>query len=123
MIQQSLILKTYMNTKEIWWVNFNPTVGAEISKKRPAIIVNDDSIGILPLRVIVPITDWNERYNSADWMVKIIPDGTNKLAKDSTADCFQVKSVSTSRFDSKIGTVDDETFELIKDSLKNVFDL
>jgi mRNA-degrading endonuclease toxin of MazEF toxin-antitoxin module len=31
-----------MNTKEIWLVNFNPTVGAELKKKRPAIIVNDE---------------------------------------------------------------------------------
>ena len=112
-----------MNTKEIWFVNFNPTVGAEINKKRPAIIVNDDSIGVLPLRVIVPITDWKERYNSADWMVKVEPTALNNLTKDSTADCFQVKSVSTNRFDSKIGEVDDEIFEKIKESLKNVFNL
>ena len=112
-----------MNTKEIWFVNFNPTVGAEINKKRPAIIVNDDSIGVLPLRVIVPITDWKERYNSADWMVKVEPTDLNNLSKDSTADCFQVKSVSTNRFDSKIGEVDDEIFEKIKESLKNVFNL
>lgn len=112
-----------MNTKEIWFVNFNPTVGAEINKKRPAIIVNDDSIGVLPLRVIVPITDWKERYNSADWMVKVEPTALNNLTKDSTADCFQVKSVSTNRFDSKIGEIDDEIFEKIKESLKNVFNL
>ena len=112
-----------MNTKEIWLVNFNPTVGAEINKKRPSIIVNDDSIGVLPLRVIVPITDWKERYNSADWMVKVEPTALNNLTKDSTADCFQVKSVSTNRFDSKIGEVDDEIFEKIKESLKNVFNL
>ncbi|WP_080777556.1 type II toxin-antitoxin system PemK/MazF family toxin [Chryseobacterium phocaeense] len=112
-----------MNTKEIWLVNFNPTTGAEISKKRPAIIVNDDSIGILPLRVIVPITDWNERYNNADWMVKINSDAFNNLTKVSAADCFQVKSVSTSRFHKQIGIIDDATFEIIKDSLRNVFDL
>lgn len=112
-----------MNTKEIWFVNFSPTVGAEINKKRPAVIVNDDSIGVLPLRIIVPITDWKERYNSADWMVKVEPTALNNLTKDSTADCFQVKSVSINRFDSKIGEVDDEIFEKIKESLKNVFNL
>jgi len=112
-----------MNTKEIWLVSFNPTIGAEINKKRPAIIVNDDSIGVLPLRIIDPITDWKERYNSADWMVKVEPTTLNNLTKDSTADCFQVKSVSTNRFDSKIGEVDDEIFEKIKESLKNVFNL
>lgn len=112
-----------MNTKEIWWVNFNPTVGAEVQKKRPAIIVNDNSVGILPLRVIVPVTDWNERYNSADWMVKITPDAINHLTKDSTADCFQVKSVSTDRFDKKIGEISPENYEKIKNALRNVLDL
>lgn len=47
-----------MKRGEIWQVNLDPTIGAEIQKLRPAIIVNDDSIGILPLRVIIPITDW-----------------------------------------------------------------
>lgn len=112
-----------MNTKEVWWVCFNPTIGAEIKKNRPAIIVNDDSIGILPLRVIVPITDWNERYTNADWMVKINPDVNNNLIKDSTADCFQVKSVSTERFGTKIGEISDADFAKIKESLRNVFDL
>lgn len=112
-----------MNTKEIWWITFNPSVGAEISKKRPSIIVNDDSIGILPLRIIVPITDWNERYIGADWMVKIKPTTQNNLNKDSTADCFQVKSLSTDRFVCKLGEMDEIDFQKIKDSLKIVFDL
>ena len=33
---------------EIWLINLSPTVGAEISKTRPAVIVNDDTIGKLP---------------------------------------------------------------------------
>jgi len=47
----------------------NPTVGAEIKKKRPAVIINDDEIGILPLKVIVPITEWKDRFQGAIWMV------------------------------------------------------
>ena len=43
---------------EIWLLNLDPTVGAEIQKTRPGIIVSDNSIGILPLKVIVPVTDW-----------------------------------------------------------------
>jgi mRNA interferase MazF len=112
-----------MNTKEIWLVNFNPATGAEIQKKRPAIIVNDNSVGVLPLKVIVPITDWNERYNTADWMVKIIPDNNNNLSKDSTADCFQIKSLSTDRFDKLIGVISDTDYAKIQDALRNVLDL
>ncbi|UPT67743.1 MAG: type II toxin-antitoxin system PemK/MazF family toxin [Sphingobacteriales bacterium JAD_PAG50586_3] len=112
-----------MNTKEIWLVEFNPTIGAEIKKRRPAIIVNDNAIGILPLRIVVPITDWNERYNTADWMVKLVMSAENNLTKDSVADCFQVKSLSTDRFAKQIGVVSDEEFEAIKQSLRNVFDI
>jgi mRNA interferase MazF len=56
---------------EIYLVNFDPTVGAEIRKTRPAVIVSEDAIGILPLRVIVPLTDWKDRYAVAPWMVSI----------------------------------------------------
>jgi len=50
-----------MRRGEIWLINLDPTVGAEIRKTRPAVIVNDDAIGILPLKVIVPVTDWKNR--------------------------------------------------------------
>ncbi len=53
-----------MNRGEIWLINLNPTVGAEIQKTRPAIIVNDDELGILPLCVIVPLTNWKDHFES-----------------------------------------------------------
>jgi mRNA-degrading endonuclease toxin of MazEF toxin-antitoxin module len=43
-------------------------------------------------------------------MVKIKPTMLNKLGKDSTADCFQVKSLSTNRFVSKLGEMDETDF-------------
>ena len=46
-----------MRRGEIWLINLDPTVGAEIRKTRPAVIVNDDAIGILPLKIIAPVTD------------------------------------------------------------------
>jgi mRNA interferase MazF len=45
-----------MKQGEIWLVNLDPTIGAEIKKVRPAVIVNDNAFGKLPLKVIVPIT-------------------------------------------------------------------
>ena len=45
-----------MKRGEVWLINLDPAAGSEIKKTRPAVIVNDDAIGILPLRVIVPIT-------------------------------------------------------------------
>jgi hypothetical protein len=58
---------------EVWRINLDPTVGAEIRKTRPVIIVNDDEIGILPLKVVVPITDWKDRYENTVWMTKVEP--------------------------------------------------
>jgi len=72
-------------------------------KTIPAIIVSDDALGKLPLKVIVPITDWKDKYEIAPWMVKIAPNPKNGLTKNSSADCFQVRSVSQERFVKKIG--------------------
>ncbi len=47
---------------EIWLVNLDPTVGAEIQKTRPAIVISSDYIGKLPLKLMVPITDWKDSF-------------------------------------------------------------
>ena len=77
-----------MRQGEIWEINLSPTVGAEIKKKRPAVIINDDAIGILPLKIIVPITEWKNRFQGAIWLVRIEPDNENKLMKPSAIDTF-----------------------------------
>lgn len=82
-----------MNQSEIWLINLEPAVGSEIKKTRPCIIVNDNDLGTLPLKVIVPLTDWKDRFSKVSWMIKITPDKNNKLSKVSAADCFQVRSV------------------------------
>lgn len=92
-----------MHKGEIWLINLDPTIGAEIRKTRPAIIVSENAIGILPLRVIVPLSDWKERYSVAPWMVPITPDEQNGLVKTSAADAFQIRSVAQERFVQRIG--------------------
>ena len=94
-----------MRRGEIWLINLDPTIGAEIQKTRPAVIVNDDALGILPLKVIVPLTEWKDRYAAAPWMVRIDPAAENGLSKTSAADAFQVRSVSQQRFDQQLGKV------------------
>lgn len=83
---------------EVWLINLDPTVGAEIRKTHPVVVVNDDGVGLLPLRVIVPLTDWKERYAVAPWMVRVEPAATNGLSKLSATDAFQVRSLSQERF-------------------------
>lgn len=111
-----------MKQGDIWEINLSPTVGAEIKKKRPAVIINDNAIGILPLKVIVPITEWKSRYHGAIWMVKIEPDKENNLIKTSAIDTFQVRSISTQRFLRKIGSVSIKVLEEIKTAIKAVID-
>ena len=111
-----------MNHGDIWEINLSPTVGAEIKKKRPALIISDDAMGLLPLKVIVPITEWKDRFDGAPWMVKIEPDSHNGLLKTSALDTFQIRSVSTRRIVKRIGVVSDEVLEKVKEAIKTVID-
>ena len=115
--------KAFMNQNEIWQVNLDPTIGAEIKKTRPVIIVNDDALGKLPLKVIVPITDWKENYTFAPWMIKLTPNKTNGLSKDSSADCFQVRSISKDRFIKKLGTLNEFEMDEIRLGLSKILSI
>lgn len=91
------------NRGEVWLINFEPAVGAEIRKVRPGVVVNLDTVGSLPLRIVVPITDWKPRYSIAPWFVALSATATNGLLKDSGADVFQTKSISLTRFVRRVG--------------------
>ena len=90
---------------EVWDINFDPSTGAEIGKRRPAVVVSENAIGRLPLRIVVPITDWKDTYADYRWFVRIDSAQSNGLTKTSGADGFQVKSVSTRRFVKKRGVL------------------
>lgn len=105
---------------EVWLINLDPTVGAEIRKTRPAVIVSEDAIGILPLRVVVPLTEWKDRYEIAPWLVRVEPDGDNNLDKPSAADAFQIRSVSQTRFVSRMGMVSTADLETIVGAVRVV---
>jgi len=109
-----------MRRGEVWLINRDPTIGAEIRKTRSAVIVSEDAIGILPLRVVVPLTEWKERYAIAPWLVRVEPDGENNLDKCSAADAFQIRSFSQTRFVSRIGQVSTTDLEAIVRAVKVV---
>ena len=115
-----LMAKIFMKQGEIWQISLEPTVGAEINKVRPALIINTDTLGKLPLKIIAPITDWKEHYSNYPWMVKITPTGKNGLIKVSTVDCFQVRSVSVERFSSIVGSVEPETIAHVQEAVIRV---
>jgi mRNA interferase MazF len=90
---------------EVWTISFDPSVGAEIRKTRPAVVASVNTIGRLPLRIVVPLTDWQSAFAHLPWFVYLRASVGNGLSKDSGADAFQVKSVSKSRFARYLGTI------------------
>ncbi len=93
---------------EVWAIQFDPSVGAEIQKVRPAIVVSVQSVARLPLRIVVPITDWKPTYATLPWFLRIPATSQNGLTKESGADAFQVKSLSNTRFVARLGALTDE---------------
>ena len=112
-----------MTCGEIWMIDLNPTRGDEIQKIRPAVIVNDDLVGTLALKIIVPVTDWKGHYAKVDWMARLEPNRENGLLKTSAADAFQIRSVSQTRFVRRLGNVSEADFLAIKKAIAFVFDL
>ena len=111
-----------MNTKDIYLVDLNPTKGAEVKKARPCIIVSNDDVGVLPLKIVVPLIGYKEHHNKS-WLVKIEPSQNTGLSKDSTADPMHMRSVSHDRILKKIGCIDDSIYLKLKNTMKIVLDL
>ncbi len=107
---------------EIWRVNFNPTVGAEIQKVRPAVIISSDAVGRLPLKLVAPVTEWQPAFEGNVWHVKIAPTATNGLTKVSAVDALQVRSVSLNRLADRIGRLTEPELEEVIQALAAVIE-
>ena len=110
-----------MRQGEIWQINLDPTIGSEMRKIRPCIILNNNMIGKLPLKVIAPLTDFKEHYRAVPWIVVIEPNFKNGLKKTSAIDLFQIRSLSQKRLVKKIGFVGREILMACRESLDIVF--
>lgn len=102
---------------EVWLVRFDPSVGAEIQKNGPAVVVNVAEVGRLPLHIVVPITDWKPYYAGFPWFTPLAATPSNGLQKASGADAFQVKSVSNDRFVAKLGHLTQTEMDAIAASI------
>ncbi|MDO8588686.1 MAG: type II toxin-antitoxin system PemK/MazF family toxin [Armatimonadota bacterium] len=98
---------------EVWLVNFDPTLGTEIKKTRPAVVVSSDGVGILPIRVVVPITKWKDAFAGNCWHVKIEPGAANGLTYVSAVDALQIRGVDTERFVKRLGMLSPTTLDEI----------
>ncbi|MGI0481144.1 type II toxin-antitoxin system PemK/MazF family toxin [Geminocystis sp. CENA526] len=119
-----MTIKTILPKKgEIWLVNLEPTLGVEIKKIRPVIVINSDAIGKLPLKLIAPITDWKKHFSQNPWHVQIVPNSINNLTKISAVDTIQLRGVDIQRFQKKIGVISEEEMQKIAISIITIIDI
>lgn len=101
------------NQGEVWQIDLDPTKGDEIAKRRPCVVIGNQEMGRLALRIVLPVTDWKDHYAQYPWMARMEPGEANGLSKPSAADCFQVRAVSLTRFKHRLGTLADERIDRI----------
>ena len=102
---------------EIWWVKFDPVIGAEIRKTRPAIVLSRDSESRLGMSLAVPLTTWRPEFARHRSKVRIVATQENGLSATSAADLLQLRGLSNLRFDRQIGRVSDTDFRAVDAAL------
>lgn len=68
-------------------------------------------MGILPIKIVAPLTGWDDRYSSNIWHIKVTPDKMNNLSKVSAVDVLQVRGVDKVRFINKVGRLSAEIMD------------
>ncbi|WP_270975592.1 type II toxin-antitoxin system PemK/MazF family toxin [Campylobacter helveticus] len=106
---------------DIWSIDFEPQVGEEITKVRPAVVIDIDDVGFRGVRMIVPITSWQKEFARYEWLLKLDDYKALGLNNLSCVNCHQVKSFSIQRFRKKIGELDFETLMQIHEKIVCMF--
>ncbi len=102
---------------DIWIVNLDPTIGHEIQKKRPAIVIQNN-IGnkMSPITIIAPIT--SQHIEKIYPIEVFLAKNKSGLEKDSKALLNQIRAVDKKRLIQRIGEIDEETIEKLNDAIK-----
>ncbi|HEH3851095.1 TPA: type II toxin-antitoxin system PemK/MazF family toxin [Campylobacter jejuni] len=100
---------------ELWIADFEPQVGEEITKKRPALILSNNLFNSnQKLVFVVPLTTWQDKFYKGIWFLKIDKNATNNLNVDSAINCSQIKSFSKDRLIEKIGEVNEKIMKEVR---------
>ena len=106
-----------MNRGDVWWVNLEPSIGGEIEKKRPAIIVSNNASNKFLNRVqVIPITSNTDRLFPSEAYVTV-------AGKKGKAMADQLATVSKKRLSKCIGSVSDDEMNMVVEAIKTQLDL
>ncbi len=109
-----------MKKGQIVEVEFNPQVGSEIAKKRPAIVISNTVLNNkLPVITVVPLR--GSLNLALPFMHIIYFDAKNGLTKDSFADVCQIKSIDKKRVKRILGKLSDDDLAEVISSMDFVF--
>ncbi len=103
-----------MKRGEVWWVALDPTLGSEIQKTRPCLIVSPDvMVGGLRTVIVAPLTS---KGRAASFRPTISIKGTSGFIL-----LDQVRTVDKSRLRNKMGRVSDDTLNRALAMLRWIF--
>ena len=102
---------------EIYLVNFDPTLGTEIKKTRPALIIqNDIANKHSPITIVAAITS---KYDETLYPTEVlIPANEGSLKQDSVILLNQLRSIDRQRLVKKLGKIKDITLKKVDSAIK-----